>query len=454
MAAIPPRAPGDGTGMDGRKPGVPADDGERAAVQRCTRRSRRKKPSTSQPAHGMVGDSPAFRQALLLLRRFKNTDLTLLLRGPSGCGKDLAARYLHKEGPRSGGPFIEVSCGNLPVQLAESELCGHKRGAYTGAVSDRKGAFEKAHGGTLLLNEIGDMPLEVQVKILRAIQDGVIQRLGETRDIHVDVRVIAATWLDLPAMVESGEFRGDLYHRLAVGLVDLPPLAERGNDVILIARALLRDAPSKHGLPRRSLSRDAATVLLAYHWPGNVRELDNVLQRALALGTGRSLSAVDVESAIGQMAGEFEVGTVPRMTMPPLDVLADSEPMKAADLRAALGVSRTTLSRLLKPLIESGEVIREGRGAATRYRLAGRRTVSVEPDPRWEVVLDLVREDGSVSRRKVAVALGISDRTSTRILRAMVEAGILDTAEGRGRNSRYLAVDTQVRHTIQPGGDA
>ena len=423
--------------MDGWKPDEPARIGEGAARQRCTRRKRRRKARSHRPAHGMVGDSPGFRAALFQLRRFKNTDLTLLLRGPSGSGKDLAARFVHNEGPRSDGPYIEVSCGNLPAQLAESELFGHKRGAFTGAVADRKGAFELAHGGTLLLNEIGDMPLEIQVKILRAIQFGLIQRLGETRDIRVDVRVIAATWRDLPEMVASAEFRGDLYHRLAVGLVELPPLADRGNDVVLIARVLLKSAPGKHGLPRRSLSRDAAAVLLSYSWPGNVRELEHVLFRALALGSGRSLTAADLELAISQIAGGWAMGDDPGGSGSPLAVLAGTTSMTAADLRAALGVSRTTLSRLLKPLIESGQVVREGRGVATCYRLAGREATPAASDPRWEVALDLVQQEGSVSRRQLAIALGVSERTSTRVLRAMVDAELLHET-GQGRAIEYV----------------
>ena len=423
--------------MDGTKPDETAHVGKRAELQRCNRRKARPKARNKRPAHGMVGDSPSFRRALFLLRRFMDTLLPLLILGQTGTGKDLAARYVHAWGPRKRGPFIEVSCGNLPTQLVESILFGHKRGAFTGAVSDQKGAFELAHGGTLLLNEIGDMPLEIQVKILRAIQDGVIQRLGETRDIHVDVRVIAATWRDLPAMVASGEFRGDLYHRLAVGLVELPPLADRGNDVVLIARALLKAAPGKHGLPRRSLSRDAAAVLLAYPWPGNVRELEHVLYRALALGSGRSATAADLELAITQNAGEWAMDTEPADSGSPIAMLDGVTSMKAADLRAALGVSRTTLSRLLKPLIESGQVVREGMGVATSYRLAGPGAAYRVRDPRWDAVLELAQEEGCVTRRQLAVALGVSERTSTRLLRTMVVEGLLVEQGGRGRAVAY-----------------
>ena len=386
----------------------------------------------------MVGDSPAFRQSLNLLRQLKKTDMNLLLTGPSGSGKDLAAWFVHDEGLRVGKPFVEVSSGNLPTLLAESELFGHKRGAFTGAIADRKGAFEVANEGTLLLNEIGDMDPEIQVKILRAIQHGVIQRLGETRDIHVDVRVIAATWKDLSVMVEDGKFREDLYYRLAVGLVELPPLIERGNDVVLIARHLLKMAPKKHNLPRRSLSHAGAAVLRAYRWPGNVRELEHVLHRALATGAGRSLSASDIERAIRQTSGE-RVPELPlvRQELSPLEILDCDLPVRAVDLRAELGVSRTTLSRMIKPLIDSGRVVREGRGVATCYRLNDRIISTPAIDPRWDAVLVLVRQEGSVTRRQLAAALEVSERTSTRLLRGMVDAGRLQECGGRGRGAAY-----------------
>ena len=417
----------------------PVHDSDGADSHRYKRRKSRKSAKYRGPDHGMVGDSPAFRQALFLLRRFKKTNLPLLIQGETGTGKDLAARYVHRWGPRKAGQFTEVSSGNLPTELAESELFGHKRGAFTGATSDRKGAFEVAHGGTLLLNEIGDMPLEIQVKLLRAIQNGVIQRLGETRDIHVDVRVIAATWRDLPAMVANGEFRGDLYHRLAVGQVELPSLEARGHDAILIARGLLATAPEKHGLPRRSLSREAADVLLAYPWPGNVRELQHVLLRALATGSGRSLSDSDVLRAIKQIAGEWGMESESEETRSPLEILERASPMTAADLRAALGVSRSTLSRLLRPLIESRQILREGTGVATRYRLAGSVEAAPMSDPRWSIAVDLAIERGCVTRRELAAALGVSERTSTRVLRAMVEAGVL-CERGHGRGVEYVLV--------------
>jgi len=386
----------------------------------------------------MVGDSPAFRELLRLLRQLKKTDLNLLLQGPSGSGKDLAARFVHNQGLRAGRPFVEVSCGNLPTTLAESELFGHKRGAFTGATSDRKGAFEMADGGTLLLNEIGDMDKEIQVKILRAIQFGVIQRLGETKDIHVDVRVIAATWKDLSAMVAEGEFREDLYYRLTVGQVELPPLKDRGNDMVLIARHLLKTAPRKHHLPRRSLSHAGAAALRAHHWPGNVRELEHVLYRALATGAGRSLSAEDIKQAIRQAGGELEVDeTCGWQRRPLLEILEESSPMKSADLRAALGVSKSTMHRMIEPLLESGRIVREGRGVATRYRWQGAVEVQVAPDTRWAAVLALAHREGRVTRGLVVEELSVSGRTATRILKAMTLAGMLEQQGSGGRGTGY-----------------
>ena len=425
--------------MDGWKPSQPTDHGGQAGPQKCKPKKTRSRKRRGVPRHGMVGDSPAFRELLRLLRQLKKTELNLLLQGPSGSGKDLAARYIHEDGLRADGPFVEVSCGNLPTTLAESELFGHKRGAFTGATSDRKGAFEMADGGTLLLNEIGDMDREIQVKILRAIQFGIIQRLGETKDIHVDVRVIAATWKDLSAMVAEGEFREDLYYRLTVGQVELPPLKNRGNDMVLIARHLLKTAPRKHHLPRRSLSHAGVVALRAHHWPGNVRELEHVLYRALATGSGRSLSAEDIEQAIQQTSGEQKRGEARGWRRRPLqEILEENSPMKAADLRAALGVSKSTMHRMIEPLLESGKVFREGRGVATQYLWRGAVELRVVPDPRWDAVMALAQREGRVTRGRVAEEIGVSGRTATRILKAMTLGGLLGREGTGGRGTGYM----------------
>jgi len=323
-----------------------------------------------------------------------------------------------------------------------SLLFGHRKGIYTGATTSHRGFFEAADGGTLFLNEIGDMPLDVQVKVLRAVQDGVIQRLGENQDVHVDVRLVAATWLDLAGRVADGRFRKDLYHRLNVGHVTLPPLRDRGNDVILIAKALLVRGHEKRGLPYRSLSVEAEAVLLDYSWPGNVRELRDALYRALVFGSGRSLSGKDVLSAIGKEPSPARQESAQAEQPTPLEVLKQQSPMAAADLRSTLGISRSAMSRLLKPLLRSGEIVRDGMGAATRYRLAGSLVSPTPSDPRWDVAMALVHEEGCVTSRDLAVALGVSGRTSTRLLRAMVEAGRL-IEQGEGRAVAYTLPTTE-----------
>ncbi|MBN1337501.1 MAG: sigma-54-dependent Fis family transcriptional regulator, partial [Deltaproteobacteria bacterium] len=239
------------------------------------------------------------RAALHDLRRYARTDLPALITGETGTGKELFAHELHRLSPRAARPFVAVSCPNLPAQLVESELFGHRRGAFTGAVDSRVGAFEMADGGTLFLYEIGDMPLDVQARILRVLQEGTFRRLGENREVRVDVRVVAATHRDLEAMVAARTFREDLFHRLACCVVRLPPLRERGHDVVRIARALLAEGAGRHGLPQRGLSREAEAVLRVQPWPGNVREMQRALFRAAATGTGRSIRAADLARALG-----------------------------------------------------------------------------------------------------------------------------------------------------------
>ncbi len=393
-------------------------------------------PKVRVPAHGIVGDCPQIRGMLVEVRRYAKTKLPALVLGETGTGKELVASEFHRASGRQGA-FVAVSCPNLPSNLVESELFGHCRGAYTGAVGNRRGAFESANGGTLFLDEIGDMPLEVQGKVLRVLQEGVIRRLGETREIPVDVRVVAATWRDLPTMIKEGRFREDLYNRLAYCVVEVPPLRVRGHDVIAITRALLVKAREKHGLPRRGLSAEAIPILRSHDWPGNVRELERVLYRAIAIGGGRSLRACDVRRALGRVPTLEVVEDLEGSTLE--SILEEHGEIGAADLRAALGVSKSTLARRVRPLVEQGLVIREGGATATRYRLAMAQGQTPE-DPRWALALRLVRRDGRVTRRSLAPAIGVSTRTATRVLAAMVGAGLLleDGAQGRGAGYRPL----------------
>ena len=394
------------------------------------------RPKVRVPDHGIVGDCPAVRAMLRELRRYAPTALPALVLGETGTGKELVARELHRASGRR-GRFVAVSCPNLPAHLVESELFGHRRGAFTGAVENRTGAFEEADGGTLFLDEIGEMPMDVQAKVLRVLQEGVIRRLGDSREVRVDVRVVAATWRDLRGLVAEGRFREDLYNRLAYCEVTLPPLRERGHDVVLLARALMVRAREKHGLPRRALGQDAEVVLRAYAWPGNVRELERTLYRALATATGRALRAEDLRRALGPGWDDEGEGAVTEEPPTVLGLLEQHGPMRAGALRAALGVSKSTLGRLVAPLLAQGRIVREGAGAGTTYRMVVHKAGALEPDDRWGTALGIAQAEGRINRGRLASELGVSERTALRVLSAMVEAGVLVEDGGRGRGAGY-----------------
>ncbi len=226
-----------------------------------------------------------------MAQRIARHDLSVLLLGESGTGKELMARAIHYASPRSAGPFVVENCAAIPDTLLESELFGHKRGAFTGAVDDHVGLFQRAHGGTVFLDEIGETSPAFQVKLLRVLQEGELRPVGSTRAIPVDVRVIAATHRDLEADVRSGRFREDLYYRIAGVTLAMPPLRERPGDIVPIAQRLLTDVAAELGLPPAQFDDDARAVLVGYPWPGNIRELRNEIARALALGEGATLRA-------------------------------------------------------------------------------------------------------------------------------------------------------------------
>jgi DNA-binding NtrC family response regulator len=232
---------------------------------------------------GIVARSAAMRQLVDLARRMAKVDSTILITGESGTGKERIARLVHEESPRAEGPFIAVNCGAIAETLLESELFGHMRGAFTGAMSDRPGLFEAANGGTLLLDEIGEVSLGMQVKLLRALQEREIRRIGENRSRSINVRVISATNRDLADDIASGRFRKDLFYRLNVVELRVPPLRERREDVLPLARVLLAEAAMRLNRPMSGLTPGAADQLLRYDWPGNVRELENAMERAVAL---------------------------------------------------------------------------------------------------------------------------------------------------------------------------
>ena len=232
-------------------------------------------------SHQIVGESEAIKDILTMVETVAPTDARVLITGSNGSGKELVARQVHNQSSRSEGPFVEVNCAAIPSELIESELFGHEKGAFTSAVSQRKGKFEQAQGGTLFLDEVGDMSPSAQAKVLRALQEHKISRVGSDKDISVDVRVVAATNKDLKAAIASGEFREDLYHRLAVVPVHVPSLAERAEDIPLLVNHFLETLSGQAGRPMPKVERGAMEKLTKAPWTGNVRELRNAVERLL-----------------------------------------------------------------------------------------------------------------------------------------------------------------------------
>lgn len=246
----------------------------------------------------IVTRSPLMLRLLEQARMVAQSDVSVLINGQSGTGKEIFAQAIHNASPRSNKPFVAINCGALPEQLLESELFGHARGAFTGAVSNREGLFQAAEGGTLFLDEIGDMPAPLQVKLLRVLQERKVRPLGSNRDIDIDVRVISATHRDLPKAMARGEFREDLYYRLNVVSLKIPALAERTEDIPLLANHLLRQSAQRHKPFVRAFSTDAMKRLMTASWPGNVRQLVNVIEQCVALTSSPVISDALVEQAL------------------------------------------------------------------------------------------------------------------------------------------------------------
>jgi DNA-binding NtrC family response regulator len=241
-----------------------------------------------------VGHSPAMQEVFKLIRKVSATDATVLVMGESGTGKELVARAVHHQSLRNLHPLIPVNCGAIPEDLLESELFGHERGAFTGAVKTRLGRFEMAEGGTVFLDEIADMSPMLQVKLLRVLQEHHFERIGGVRTIDVDIRIIAATNQNLRKAVDSGRFREDLYYRLNVVPIQVPPLRERKSDIPYLCEFFLKRLASRPGMEKKRLHPEVQKTLLAYHWPGNVRELENLLERMVVLAEGPELVAQDL----------------------------------------------------------------------------------------------------------------------------------------------------------------
>ncbi len=311
----------------------------------------------TRPSGDLLGNSRPMRAVRELLTRVAAIDSSVLLAGESGTGKELAARALHQLSERKTGPFVAVNCAALPEQLLESELFGHRQGAFTDARQDRQGLFLEAHGGTLLLDEIGEMPLTLQPKLLRALEERRIRPLGGSREIPVDVRIITATHQNLEQAVKDGQFREDLYYRLNVISIELPPLRKRGNDILLLAETFLQEFATRLKIPVQGLSAPVAAQLLGYSWPGNVRELRNIMERAVALTRHDRLTLEDLPP---QLTATPHPGQLPELaehaSLRPLAeverryierVLGEVDGNRSVAARI-LGIDRKTLYRKLQ----------------------------------------------------------------------------------------------------------
>ena len=266
---------------------------------------------TIESRYEIVGKSHAIRALIDRIERVAPTDARVLVTGENGTGKELVARAIHRQSPRRGGPFVEVNCAAIPGELIESELFGHMKGSFTGAVADRAGKFEQANGGTLFLDEVGDMSLAAQAKVLRVLQDNVVTRIGGSKPITVDVRVLAATNKNVEEEIAAGRFREDLYYRLNVVPLWVPPLRERREDIPSLVAHFINQLSEREGMTPRVIAEDAVHRLTEYDWPGNVRELRNTIERLLILASGPRITAADIDRLVGRRTSEsVSMGTL------------------------------------------------------------------------------------------------------------------------------------------------
>ncbi len=301
---------------------------------------------------GMLGTSSTIHRIFDAIRKVSTNDAPILITGESGTGKELTAKAIHERGLRKQAPFIPINCGAIPESLLESELFGYERGAFTGAVGQKKGKVEFAQGGTLFLDEVGELPYALQVKLLRFLQDRTFERVGGHQRIEMNVRIIAATNVNLQEAIEKGTFREDLYYRLGVVHINLPPLRERGEDVSLMATAFLRQAAAHYGKPVHGFTREALEAMRAYTWPGNVRELSNRVGRAVVMAEGTHVRPADLDIP-HQIARQDEGSISLKINQQRIetDLIMKAFTLSQGNLsRAAheLGISRSTLYRRLR----------------------------------------------------------------------------------------------------------
>jgi DNA-binding NtrC family response regulator len=339
---------------------------ERAAVRRRLERENRalKRRLAEASAEGILGESEAVRTLLRLLDRAADGGSDVLLTGESGTGKELAARRIHFMGPAAAGPFVAVNCAAIPEALAESELFGHERGAFTSAAAARVGRFSQAHGGTLFLDEIGSMPRVLQAKLLRVLEDRIVERVGGGEGRKVELRVIAATNQDLREQIAAAHFREDLYHRLNVVEIEMPPLRDRGDDVLLLAERFRDRAAERTGTDPPEIGDDLRGFLAAYRFPGNVRELENLMERMVVLSEGEPLGLGDLPPSIVRDLGDPVAGA-PGKAEPardPDDPRRGDEAVRTGALRpeGLLAAGAVSLPEIERRLL--AEAIRRSRG--------------------------------------------------------------------------------------------
>jgi two-component system response regulator HydG len=331
---------------------------ERAARHReLTAEVKRLREIAAQPFAGIVGSSEAMRVVLDLVARVAATDSTVLITGETGSGKELIARAVHQRSRRAAGPFVAINCAAMPETLLESELFGHARGAFTDAKVARAGLLLQASGGTLLLDEIGEMPMPVQAKLLRVLQERTVRPVGGDKEIPLDVRIAAATNRDLEMAVEEGRFRQDLFYRIHVVRIEVPSLKARGNDVLELAQHQLQRFASASGKPVKSISSAAAERLLSYDWPGNVRELQNVIERAVALTRYEELTVDDLpENVRARRDSRIVVAADDPEHLPPMEEVERRYVLRVLDAvhgnkalaARILGFDRKTLYRKME----------------------------------------------------------------------------------------------------------
>jgi two-component system NtrC family response regulator len=306
----------------------------------------------SDTFEGLLGTSPPMQQVFTMIRKVAGSNAPVLILGESGTGKEMAALAIHKRSPRKDGPFVAINCSAIPETLLESELFGHEKGSFTGAHAQRKGRIESASGGTLFLDEIGEIPLQLQVKLLRFLQEQRIERVGGRQEIQVDTRVVAATNVDLTQAIADNRFREDLYYRLAVVVLSLPPLRERAGDIRLLAQEFLRRNAAANAKDGLTLGKEAILALEAHSWPGNVRELENRLKRAVIMAEGKRLTAEDLELE-PVSAGPLSLSIKDARESAERDVIQKALRKHAGKISPAaadLGISRPTLYELMEKL--------------------------------------------------------------------------------------------------------